>query len=122
MGYTVHDYGAFPEPPICNKITWKITQPWTYLEDEEQLVAVRKIQEAAKKMAKLVASSPRKVATQELPQTWYVFRDNVQYGPMNQSTITDWLREGRITIYDFIWTQSFGSSWRRIVDVLTLNS
>ena len=125
MGYTVHDYGAFPEPPICNKITWKITQPWTYLDDDEQLATLHKIQEATKRMGKpevaakkLVPSemaSPQKVVTQELPN-WYVFKDNVQYGPLNHSMITEWLREGKITIYDFVWTPSFGTSWKRIID------
>jgi hypothetical protein len=125
MGYTVYDYGAFPEPPICKKITRKVTEPWKYVEDEEQLAALRKIQEATKRMAKpevvakkIVTSevaSPPKVATQELP-TWYVFKDNIQYGPVNQSAIAEWLRDGRITIYDFVWTPSFGTSWKRIID------
>jgi tetrahydromethanopterin S-methyltransferase subunit A len=125
MGYTVHDYGAFIEPPICNKITWRITQPWTYLEDEEQLATLRKIQEATKRMAKpevgakkLVTSevaSTQKVAAQERPN-WYVFKDSIQYGPLNQSVIMEWLREGKITIYDFVWTPSFGTSWKRIID------
>jgi hypothetical protein len=66
--------------------------------------------------------SPKELAPKELPQTWHVFKDNLQYGPVNQSVIMEWLRDGRITIYDFIWTQSFGSSWKRIIDVLTLNS
>ena len=107
MGYTVHHQGAFPEPPICNKITWKITQPWTYLEDEGQLATMRKIQEATKKLAKpdvaarkLVTSevaSPQKAVAQE-PPNWYVFKDSVQYGPLNQSVITEWLREGKVKI------------------------
>jgi len=122
MGYTVYDYGAFPEPPICTKITWKITQPWTYIEDEKQLAVIRKIQEAAKKLATSKTVSPKELAPKELPQTWYVFKDNLQYGPVNQSVIMEWLRDGRITIYDFVWTQSFGSSWERIIDVLILNS
>lgn len=122
MGYNVCDYGAFPEPPICKKITWKITQPWTYVEDEKALATMSKIMEAAKKVAKTEAASPSKIATLELPQTWYVFKDNMQYGPVDQSMIIEWLREGRITIYDFIWTPRFGSSWKRVIDVLILDT
>ncbi|MCJ7444430.1 MAG: tetrahydromethanopterin S-methyltransferase subunit A [Methanotrichaceae archaeon] len=122
MGYNVYDYGAFPEPSICKKITWKITQPWTYVEDEKALTTMSKVMEAAKKVAKPEAASPSKIATSKLPQTWYVFKDNMQYGPLDPSMIIEWLREGRITIYDFIWTPHFGSSWKRIIDVLILDT
>lgn len=91
------------------------------MEDEEQIATLRKIQEATKRMANPEVAvvthevvSPQKVATQELPN-WYVFKDSVKYGPLNQSALTDWLREGKITIFDFVWTPSFGTSWKRII-------
>lgn len=31
-GYKLYDIGAYPEPPMSGKITWRITQPWTYVE------------------------------------------------------------------------------------------
>jgi tetrahydromethanopterin S-methyltransferase subunit A len=28
LDYTVYDVGAYPEPPICTRITWRTTRPW----------------------------------------------------------------------------------------------
>lgn len=28
LDHMVYDVGAYPEPPICSKITWRITRPW----------------------------------------------------------------------------------------------
>jgi tetrahydromethanopterin S-methyltransferase subunit A len=36
MGYTLYDPGAWPEPPICQKISMRITEPWRpEISDEE---------------------------------------------------------------------------------------
>jgi len=45
MGYELYDTGAYPEPPISGKITWKILQPYWEPEDEKQAEAKRKAQE-----------------------------------------------------------------------------
>lgn len=46
--YMLYDPGAYPEPSICSKITWNITQPWTVVE-EEKLETMKRISNAAKK-------------------------------------------------------------------------
>ena len=35
MHWTFYDQGAFPEPPMCFKITWRIERPWTVLSEKE---------------------------------------------------------------------------------------
>ncbi|MGQ9461220.1 MAG: tetrahydromethanopterin S-methyltransferase subunit A [Candidatus Bathyarchaeaceae archaeon] len=47
MGYTLYDPGAWPEPPICQKITMRITEPWKPELSEKE----REILERAKKAA-----------------------------------------------------------------------
>jgi len=27
-GYSLYDPGAYPEPPLSGRITWRVTQPW----------------------------------------------------------------------------------------------
>lgn len=58
MNYELHDPGAYPEPPICQSVNWKIGEPWKVEEpeeNEEQLVfnvdekAYEKLKELAKK-------------------------------------------------------------------------
>ena len=44
-GYSVHDVGAYPEPPIGGKITWRVTQPWAEVLDENERDAKKKAQE-----------------------------------------------------------------------------
>jgi tetrahydromethanopterin S-methyltransferase subunit A len=46
LDYTVHDIGAYPEPPICTKITWRITRPWAN-SPESDVEKVKWIQEMA---------------------------------------------------------------------------
>jgi len=42
--YTLYDIGAFPEPPICQKITWRVTQPEKEPKDEGERQQVKKFQ------------------------------------------------------------------------------
>jgi len=28
QGYSLYDVGAYPEPPVSGRITWRVTQPW----------------------------------------------------------------------------------------------
>ncbi|MGC8850107.1 MAG: tetrahydromethanopterin S-methyltransferase subunit A, partial [Candidatus Bathyarchaeia archaeon] len=51
LNYTVYDPGAYPEPPICAKITWRVTRPWAYY-PEEEAEKMRKIREAAELKAR----------------------------------------------------------------------
>ena len=46
LKYRVHDPGAFPEPPICSKITWRVTRPWAHY-TESDAEKMKQIQEMA---------------------------------------------------------------------------
>jgi tetrahydromethanopterin S-methyltransferase subunit A len=35
-GYSLHDPGAYPAPPLSGKITWRVTQPWAEPPDEDE--------------------------------------------------------------------------------------
>jgi tetrahydromethanopterin S-methyltransferase subunit A len=35
-GYLLYDPGAYPEPPILKPITWRITEPWKVVSEEEE--------------------------------------------------------------------------------------
>ncbi|MBS7615013.1 tetrahydromethanopterin S-methyltransferase subunit A [Candidatus Bathyarchaeota archaeon] len=49
MHYTLYDPGAWPEPPICQKITMKITEPWRPELSEKEAETIQCIREAARK-------------------------------------------------------------------------
>lgn len=34
--YSLHDPGAYPEPPMDGKITWRVTQPWVGIIDGKE--------------------------------------------------------------------------------------
>jgi tetrahydromethanopterin S-methyltransferase subunit A len=36
MNYTLYDMGAYPEPPICHKIVWRISKPWELIARKEK--------------------------------------------------------------------------------------
>ncbi|MEM2904769.1 MAG: tetrahydromethanopterin S-methyltransferase subunit A [Candidatus Bathyarchaeia archaeon] len=36
MRWSLYDPGAYPEPPMCFKITWRIEKPWTVRSPEEE--------------------------------------------------------------------------------------
>jgi hypothetical protein len=40
--YSLYDPGAYPEPPLSRKITWRVTQPWAEPADEKEQAAVSK--------------------------------------------------------------------------------
>ena len=44
-GYSLHDPGAYPEPPLSGKITMRVTQPWVEQPNEKEQDAVRKAKE-----------------------------------------------------------------------------
>jgi tetrahydromethanopterin S-methyltransferase subunit A len=41
-GQTLYDCGAFPDPALSGRITWKITQPWGEPKDEKEREAKKK--------------------------------------------------------------------------------
>jgi tetrahydromethanopterin S-methyltransferase subunit A len=41
-GYTLGDPGAYPEPPLGDRITWQVTQPWAEPVDEGEREAKRR--------------------------------------------------------------------------------
>jgi tetrahydromethanopterin S-methyltransferase subunit A len=44
-GYSLSDPGAYPEPPLSGRITWRVTQPWAEPGDEKERDALKKIKE-----------------------------------------------------------------------------
>ncbi len=42
-GYSLYDPGAYPEPPLSGKITWRVTQPWSEPQDEKEREALEKV-------------------------------------------------------------------------------
>jgi len=46
LNYKVHDLGAFPEPAICSRITWRVTRPWAHY-PETEAEKMKQIQEIA---------------------------------------------------------------------------
>ena len=49
-GYSLYDPGAYPEPPLGGKITWRITQPWAEVTDEKEHEDKRKAQELMERL------------------------------------------------------------------------
>jgi hypothetical protein len=41
-GYRLYDLGAYPEPPIAGKITWRVMQPWAEPTDDAERAAKQK--------------------------------------------------------------------------------
>jgi tetrahydromethanopterin S-methyltransferase subunit A len=41
-GYSLYDPGAYPEPSLSGRITWRVTQPWAKPKDEKEQAAVNK--------------------------------------------------------------------------------
>jgi len=52
MSLKLHDPGAYPEPPICSKLTWRITKPWAVTTEAEAQV-LKSIRDSAKKSRRL---------------------------------------------------------------------
>jgi tetrahydromethanopterin S-methyltransferase subunit A len=42
-GYTLYDPGAYPEPPLGGRITWRVTQPWAEPTDERERQAKERL-------------------------------------------------------------------------------
>jgi hypothetical protein len=42
QSYSLYDPGAYPEPPISGRITWRVTNPWVGPLDEREVEAQQK--------------------------------------------------------------------------------
>jgi len=62
-GQMLSDPGAFPEPPLSGKLTWKVTQPWAEPGDDKERAAKQRAQEMIerlkKKQGKPVSPEPK---------------------------------------------------------------
>jgi tetrahydromethanopterin S-methyltransferase subunit A len=50
MGYTLHDPGAYPEPPFSGKLTWQVTQPWLVTGDKTEQYAMQKAKDLMERL------------------------------------------------------------------------
>jgi tetrahydromethanopterin S-methyltransferase subunit A len=57
-GQVLFDPGAFPEPPLSGKLTWKVTQPWAEPGDEGERAAKKKALELIEQLKKKQSRSP----------------------------------------------------------------
>jgi len=51
-GYSLFDSGAFPEPPLCGSIIWRVTRPWTEPSDEKEREALVKLKDLMERLRK----------------------------------------------------------------------
>jgi len=58
-GQPLFDVGAFPEPPLSGRITWRIAQPWAEPTSESERDALRKTQELMKRLRELQGQKKR---------------------------------------------------------------
>ena len=52
MNYTLHDIGALPDPPICQRLSMRVTEPWRPELNEKESEAIQRIKKAAKKIVR----------------------------------------------------------------------
>ena len=57
-GYSLYDPGAYPEPPISGKITWRVTQPWAEIMDEKERAGRAKAQELIERLKARTREKP----------------------------------------------------------------
>jgi len=50
--YLVHDVGAYGEPPISGRITWRVTDPYREPKDEEQRAQAEKVRSTMERLRK----------------------------------------------------------------------
>ena len=49
-GYSLYDPGAYPEPPLSGKLTWRITEPWAEVLDDKEREAKKRAQELMERL------------------------------------------------------------------------
>ena len=50
QSYSLYDPGAYPEPPLSGRITWRVTNPWVGPLDEKEREAQAKAEELIKRL------------------------------------------------------------------------
>lgn len=50
QGYTLYDMGAYPEPALSGKITFRVTQPWTEPIDDKEREACQRAKELMERL------------------------------------------------------------------------
>jgi tetrahydromethanopterin S-methyltransferase subunit A len=58
-GQLLFDPGAFPEPPLGGRITWRITQPWAEPSDEGERAALKKTQDLIRTLREMQEQKKR---------------------------------------------------------------
>ena len=49
-GYSLYDPGAYSEPPLSGKLTWRITEPWAEVLDDKEREAKKRAQELIERL------------------------------------------------------------------------
>ena len=49
-GYSLYDQGAYPEPPLSGKLTWRVTQPWAEILDDKEREGQRRARELMERL------------------------------------------------------------------------
>ena len=49
-GHSLYDPGAYPEPALSGRITWRVTQPWAEPIDENEREALKKAKELIERL------------------------------------------------------------------------
>ncbi len=49
-GYALWDPGAYPEPPLSGRITWRVTQPWAEPADEGERAAAQRARQLIERL------------------------------------------------------------------------
>jgi tetrahydromethanopterin S-methyltransferase subunit A len=57
-GYSLYDPGAYPDPPLSGKITWRVTQPWAEIMDEKERAGRGKAQELMERLKARTREKP----------------------------------------------------------------
>jgi len=50
QSYSLYDTGAYPEPPLSERITWRVINPWVGPLDEKEREAKAKAEELIKRL------------------------------------------------------------------------
>jgi len=50
LSYSLHDPGAYPEPPLSGRITWRVTNPWVAPPSDQERDAVRKAKDLVERL------------------------------------------------------------------------
>lgn len=59
-GYMLHDPGAFPQPPLSGKVTWRVTHPEREPKSEEQRAQSDKLKEIMERVRRATEEKRRK--------------------------------------------------------------